>query len=902
MRLCDKNMLTNHKTSSIALHWLNTSVPNVPCGVTWGVPWPKGVLTRTEPLALFAQDGAAVPLQTWMLAYWPDGSVKWTAHATVANDQSGTSFELRKDLRGFHNLGGLQCQETDDRIAIDTGVITCCIAKQGTALMTSIRRGKQEICSDGRLVGIREERSVVGNHRIRRAEDFESQITSAILEQSGSLRAVVKIDGMHKAVSGDRTWLPFTMRFYFYAGLESIRIVHSFIFDGDHRADFIAGLGIRFTVPLAATLHNRHARFSGEGQGLWAEPVQLLPEWNGTFMSRYAAMYQDQLAGRPVPDAATIDQQFHKTDDDFAPHHKFQRVVVEDSAIWDSFKLVQDSADHFHIQKRTNDQSCWIDAAHGRRSSGLAYVGDTSGGLAVGLRNFWQSYPAALYIEGAASAQANLTIWFWSPDSPPMDLRHYDLKGHPKSYEDSNPAVESTPYGVARTSELMLWALAESPSHEHLLKLSQQLVDPPLLVCTPEYYHQTRIFGVWSLPETTHPVKRWLETELDAAVDFYKQEVEQRRWYGFWHYGDVMHSYDHFRHVWRYDVGGYAWDNNELVPQMWLWYVFLRSGRADVFRLAEAMTRHTSDVDVHHIGPYARLGSRHNVVHWGCAAKEARISMAGLKRFYYYLTADERTGDLMHEVADADFQTVTVDPMRRIMPPCEYPTHARSGPDWVAFCSNWLAEWERFENTAYRDKIITGMRCLVKMPFQLLSGTTFGYDPATGILAHIGDHNYQHHMVAIFGGAETWLELLDLIDEPEWTEALADFGEIYGLNETEKVARLGQEFAGTQWGRREWVARLTAFAAAHRNDQAAIERIWREFLQTESEQQSYAPRLMSVQTTEDLHTLRPFREVPWISTNHIAQWCLNVIECLELVGEHLPAELSYKTGTPPNES
>ena len=108
--------------------------------------------------------------------------------------------------------------------------------------------------------------------------------------------------------------------------------------------------------------------------------------------------------------------------------------------------------------------------------------------------------------------------------------------------------------------------------------------------------------------------------------------------------------------------------------------------------MAEAMTRHTSEVDVYHIGPFARLGSRHNVVHWGCGAKEARISMAGLKRFYYYLTADERTGDLMREVKDADFQTVSVDPMRRIMEPCEYPTHARSGPDWVAFCSNWSIE------------------------------------------------------------------------------------------------------------------------------------------------------------------------------------------------------------------
>ena len=53
-------------------------------------------------------------------------------------------------------------------------------------------------------------------------------------------------------------------------------------------------------------------------------------------------------------------------------------------------------------------------------------------------------------------------------------------------------------------------------------------------------------------------------------------------------------------------------------------------------------------------GRFAGLGSRHNVRHWGCGAKEARISQAAFRRFYYYLTTDERTGDLMREVVDVD--------------------------------------------------------------------------------------------------------------------------------------------------------------------------------------------------------------------------------------------------------
>lgn len=55
-----------------------------------------------------------------------------------------------------------------------------------------------------------------------------------------------------------------------------------------------------------------------------------------------------------------------------------------------------------------------------------------------------------------------------------------------------------------------------------------------------------------------------------------------------------MHAYDPVRHIWRYDIGGFAWDNTELASNMWLWYNFLRTGREDIWRMAEAMTRHTS--------------------------------------------------------------------------------------------------------------------------------------------------------------------------------------------------------------------------------------------------------------------------------------------------------------------
>ena len=194
-----------------------------------------------------------------------------------------------------------------------------------------------------------------------------------------------------------------------------------------------------------------------------------------------------------------------------------------------------------------------------------------------------------------------------------------------------------------------------------------------------------RAFGYLALPSENTEMEKWLEKQLEDIFAFYKQEIEQRNWYGMFNYGDVMHTYDGIRHTWKYDIGGYAWDNTELVPTLWLWLYFMRTGRADVFRMAEKLSRHASEVDVYHMGKYKGLGSRHNVRHWGCPCKEARIAMAGHHRYYYYLTGDRRLEDIFDELKDNEMSFLNKDPLGDFFDKKDmvYPSHARSGPDWL---------------------------------------------------------------------------------------------------------------------------------------------------------------------------------------------------------------------------
>ena len=847
---------------TVLLNWLDRAAPAVNQGVSFGVPWPKGALAKNTSLALTTSDGKSVPLQTWPMAYWPDGSLKWTGHAISANQSLGGSLIMSPGNPAAPQTA-VRTTQTANGIEIDTGVIECRIPREGAAFIESLKIGNREVASNGQLVVIREDRSGYETNGMLREEKFASRIKTVTLEQSGPVRAVVKIEGVHKAVNTNREWLPFTVRLYFFAGLDSVRMVHSFVFDGDQEKDFIRGLGVRFSVPMREQFHNRHVRIAGE-TGMFAEPVRVIAGRRNASPD----LYTKQVAGQPIPNLENLPN----------------KENVEKMAVWDGYKLVQTSADSFGIQKRTGAHSSWINAAGGKRSLGLAFVGDTTGGLAVGMKNFWQLAPTELEIEKASTNAAELTAWLWSPDAPAMDLRHYSDKEHglEASYEDIDPGF-STATGVARTSELTLRAFASTPANEELLKLSQTSAKTPQLVCAPEYYHSIPIFGIWSLPDRSSPGKKWIEEQLDSAITFYQGQIEQRRWYGFWDYGDVMHTYDDARHEWRYDIGGYAWANTELMPDLWLWYSFLRTGRADIFRMAEAMTRHTQEVDVYHLGRFAGLGSRHNVRHWGDGAKEARISQALLKRFYYYLTTDERVGDLMNEVIDVDYKFIEIDPLRKIEPKTQYPTHARVGPDWFAFCSNWLTAWERTGDTKYRDKIIVGMKSMAGMPHKLFSGDSYGYDPKTGKLFHLHDQVSIPHLAALMGGPELNFEMVPLINLPEWTDAWMNYCEYLQAPREQQVKVLG---GAVNNGRGLWYSKMTAYAAYIKQDLALAERAWQEFLSQATRRG--ANQAFPVRRLTGAEVPMPVDEVLGASTNDTAQWCLNAIALLEMVGENMP--------------
>ena len=860
------------------LRWLDGSTPVLLDGVTWGVPWGRGVAPAGQTFSLKSSIGQALPIQTWPLAYWPDGSLKWTAHATAGDEARIAERFVLAFGEPAPPAKAVTIREADDAIEVETGVIRCRVPRRGTSLLSEIARDGRPIARDACLVCLRQD----GPDPAQR-ESFTSNIDKVTLERSGAVRAVVRIDGKHASEAG-REWLPFTVRLYFYAGAQNVRILHTFVYDGDEHKDFLAGLGLRFSVPLRDRPQDRHVRFVGADGGMWAEAVRTL---TGLRRRTPPEMRHAQVDGKPTPADAELPG--------FLRGGRMEMIPA-----WGDFTLTQPCADGFTVRKRTKPGHGWVAAGAGTRAAGVGYVGGVSGGVAFGLRDFWQRHPTQLDVRGAAGEQADVTLWLYSPEAQPMDLRFYHdglaLDSHDKqlealevTYEDYEPGF-GTPHGVARTSEMTLCALPATPSRQTLLDIARAVQAPPLLVCRPERYHAAGVFGAWSLPDRASPAKTRIEDQLAFLFDFYRKQVEQHRWYGFWDYGDVMHTYDPDRHTWRYDVGGYAWANSELSPDLWLWYSFLRTGRSDVFRTAEAMTRHTGEVDVHHLGRFAGLGSRHNVQHWGCSAKQHRISSAIYRRFYYYLTADERIGDLLRELRDAERTLLTLDPLRKVRTePYEPKPRALSilfGTDWGSLAAAWLTEWERTGDAKYRDKLVAGMRSIGAMAHGFFTaGATF--DPETGVFTDDGRGRIAVlHLNSLFGLPELCAELITLFGEDAagFERVWLQYCELYNAGKDEQAAALGRGLGRlSQTGAH---SRLTAYAAWRKRDPQLAARAWQEFLS----ERSWPKDWYSRETTrvDGPAALNPVDEAPRISTNEASQWALAAIANLALIPESLP--------------
>ncbi|KAL1590282.1 hypothetical protein WHR41_01046 [Cladosporium halotolerans] len=896
----------NNTDESVNVRWIDGSAPAYNSGTTFGLPWARGKFFPNGTNFAISGDGA---LQSWVTAYWNDGSIKWTGHAIPASEASQESYVITASS-GAGNASqpaGVTTLSSDDGITVDTGKISVSFPRTGNNVIDQITTaGGKVVGQNGKLVlhsqsGVSEDIQDRGNSSIGYF-GFESAIDNVTVSENSPVRTLVTVRGKHQVANGEDhdDWLQFVLRFYLYANSDAIRLVHSVVFDGNSTGDFITGVGVRFEVPLTdEELYNRHVRIAGVDGGMLSEAVKGI---TGLRRDPGEEVRSAQFNGEATPSIDTWDTRVSS---------RLQWIPD-----WNDYTLSQLSPDGFTLKKRTKPGQSWVNIPGSTRSGGLAYLGGaTQGGLAVGLRNFWKHYPVGLDIRDAATDVGQITAWLYSPEAPPLDLRPYHDGLGLETYEEQLDALEityedweegfDTPYGVARTNELYIYAFDQTPPQDHLSTLIEHTNTPPVLYAEPEYVHETKAAGNWWAPpssNTSSDVAAKIESNLEFLAKFYQDQVEQRRWYGFFDSGDIMHTYDVDRHQWRYDIGGYAWDNSELSPDLFFWPQFLRTGNKDVYRFSEALTRHTGEVDVYHIGQWKGLGTRHGVQHWGDSAKQARISTAQYRKIFYFVSGgDERVGELVDETLDTDKTYERLDPNRKVRtdgwePAPGQPATIGLGTDWSALAASWLLEWERRGSRwqEAKTKLTNTMIGVVNLKNGFVTGSAL-FNSEDGTLSPPPTDPDNEGVVAVshlagaFGLMEVIAEIIEQFDDdlPEgFQQAWLDYCYYYRAPAAEQTARYGTNWTRTATLRQDH-SRLLAHGYYLTQNQTYADRAWSEFeadgLNTTG--------TWEVERLNGSEVLAPVDEATWISTNEAANYGLAAIVNLAYIPEALPESL-----------
>jgi hypothetical protein len=587
--------------------------------VRGGIPFARGALRECTTGRLTTDAGKEVPCRVRPTARWYDGSVKWLLIDAQVDCPARAQVRLRF-LPGSPPKPiprALTITRDADSITIDTGPARFRFSKRVFGLPAA---AWADLDGDGRWdtkvvsqpgdfacevehqsPGPPEEenwlRDATGaprdRYEARAAGDYTAEV-----EKANDLHAVVKLGGWLVNPAGRRL-LQYVIRAHAYAGRPDLRILHTFVFAGKPKQDFVRTISLRLP-------------FDSSGDVKWALGGD-----------------RPHTGALAAGDAVSLSE--------IGPRKLYHLVpYTEDKTV-------------YYEVERVNAPSAQP-IARGKEAAGWARLADARSSMQFAMRNFWQMHPKELRLDARG-----MTVYLWpEAGGKVLDLRrrsdeidnvyHYDLSLWPYGGE-----------GVGVSHEMMLrFGPARDDSAAHM---SAALNAPVLLECVPEYYAASGAFGPFAVSD---PAKYpHLEGFQNVAVEWMRQNQRAFHWDGMIDYGDTLfHGYatpSHYGYVGEkaWCSRGYVgWLCNDSTFTQALFMQYLRTGDYDTFLAAEAMCRHVTEVDTCHFCAeepgQVGGGHRHDQQHWGNGVRGYGTATHGAIT-YYLLTGDERALEVARE-------------------------------------------------------------------------------------------------------------------------------------------------------------------------------------------------------------------------------------------------------------
>lgn len=163
---------------------------------TWGCVWEQGKLHEDSEYLLENEEGTRIPVQSKITAWWPDHSVKWTAHtadaARMGSSAKVTALSLsqeaeEKQAQEQAEVSALDITDTNAGWQISNGYFTFEVPREGRYLLREIKAEGKPIAEGADSLLILEHRSGGEYEGCRKTKQYVSALGRVSIVERGPL-------------------------------------------------------------------------------------------------------------------------------------------------------------------------------------------------------------------------------------------------------------------------------------------------------------------------------------------------------------------------------------------------------------------------------------------------------------------------------------------------------------------------------------------------------------------------------------------------------------------------------------------------------------------------------------------------------------------------------------------
>ncbi|MBT7655885.1 MAG: hypothetical protein HN591_04400 [Flavobacteriales bacterium] len=628
--------------------------------ITLGIPFAKGELFSPDNIRLLDKNGIEIPSQTTEVTSWAplDNSIKWVWVFFFSTGDQEYQLEYGEDVKKAPLKGPTirikNAQRKGQTTIINTGPLQFNILKGKGGFIDEVL---YDIDQDGFDKSDQIASSVNGRGSFLDLLDAQgidpsyAVVNRTVREKgSGPLHSIIRMEGEYSYTRDDNRNSPFIIRVHVYAGKTYIKVLHTMTYTGVPDMHNPSANGYNNIALGYSESFNSNSNTDDKG---WTKPNDQIHSMglnlnynlkeDKTFTTAYKNGEWGDFDGVEV---FTDTLKKKKTASIFQEGPKLSREVNSTPT-----ERIEGFSSKIHLNAELKKQI--------QRGEGWADIQDNKWGISIGIKNFFKEYPKEISFNDLSG---EAIAYLWSPKASPMSFERGDTK-------PDQGMIANFAEGITKTSELVIHFHKAKEDTKELASTMEYFLDPPIASADPAAYSNSGVYGHFSPRSDENSA---YERSIDYKFHWQLFNQDWEPWYGMFDYGDQKNIF--YKNQWI------RWQNNEPAIDFMYWLQFMRTGNPKYYTAAEAMSRHTMDVDNVHwpkdpeyfgdtndaidfwkidnanstaskATPYLGIGRRHASQHW-TALLSAHVWVQGWIASYY-LTGYHRGLEIARLTADS---------------------------------------------------------------------------------------------------------------------------------------------------------------------------------------------------------------------------------------------------------